>query len=469
MPARAGHDIGRKARRNARLDPDRNRKVDLVERIHFVISPEDRQSVAHDLRQRPDQHLANPAPARLVGSRDDRAPVGGPRCRARKTAQIMLLGRTVPKPCLDRRIGAPPPRIGPTRHPLIVFELEHVRRRARPRHGQIRPPHFGRSRIHRPRQIDQQMRHHRRTHRPRAREHRRRRAGQQNPRRIQQRLLRRRLRAANIADHYRRPAKRRSKSYTRRIVVQANFMGRRHPPPWLANLDPRHQPRRHRQPDQLGRNPRQISDGTAMRRGQQHRRRIIARQPLCPRARPLRPRPRRPAFGQLERQREDQLKSMRLRRPRQFRMPRPRRRIHARARIDQPIRAKRRIMAHPDVVIDRPAIAQPLRRRDDPLGRQVIAIVVSSADPQRQFGHHAIIDRHHAPRPVTANVRQPNPPRGDPHHARSRHIVGRHDAHEHAVYAAHKNPLAGQRIARVERIEIDRHGRVARRPHGVIP
>ena len=130
-------------------------------------------------------------------------------------------------------------------------------------------------------------------------------------------------------------------------------------------------------------------------------------------------------------------------------------------------------MAHPDVVIDHPAMTEPLDRPDDPLGRQIIHVVIRRRDPQAMLADHRVVQRKHAPRSVTAQAadRHARLRRHRPQHGRQRLEPRRDQADEHPVNVTRIDPVGvgGQSEPAIQCIEIERDHRVGRRPDRIIP
>ena len=158
MPARAGHHIGRKSRRDARFRANRDREIHLFECDHFGLLAKQGQPVAQHLRQGPQEHFADAARPCRKRRIDDPVPLRPLACRRDKARQIMLLSRRIAEPRIDlgqRRRPQPGP---PRRDPLIILELEHIERGPRPAERQIGALHLGRQRVERSGQINQQQR-----------------------------------------------------------------------------------------------------------------------------------------------------------------------------------------------------------------------------------------------------------------------------------------------------------------------
>jgi hypothetical protein len=130
----------------------------------------------------------------------------------------------------------------PSRSPVIILQLQHIEGRRRPPKRQVRPFHLRRLRIQHGRQVSEQQALRVRRHSLHRPAQRRRRLRQHRPRRIQRRQLRRVVRPPHVSDRHRR------KPRHRRLVIQADAVVRRHPPPRLANLEPHPHPGRDRNP-----------------------------------------------------------------------------------------------------------------------------------------------------------------------------------------------------------------------------
>ena len=324
MPAAARHDRGREFRTHLRLAPQRQREQHIVERLHVaLLSLEMNEPVAQDLRQRPDEGARDTPPPRRLRRRINLAPLRGlvgPQHEARK---IMRIRRRIAQPRLRHRNTTRRPCDVPGGDEVIILELQHIERRGGPPQRHIRPRHLGRIVRQHARQIHQQMRLDRGRHRLHRGDQRRRRVRQQHPRRIEQRALRRRRHRPHARNLHRRATKRRP----RRIIVKARPTVWPHPPPRLADLELRGEPRRQRNPDQLGRHRTQIPHRPNRSRRQQGRRRLPSRQRGRSIPRPLLPIAPAMRVEQFVTERPDHLIAQRLGPFGKVTLPRPRRDI----------------------------------------------------------------------------------------------------------------------------------------------
>ncbi len=151
-------------------------------------------------------------------------------------------------------------------------------------------------------------------------------------------------------------------------------------------------------------------------------------------------------------------------------------------RIERPARRRRDktpifrrqpgIMAHPDIMIERPAIAQSQRLPQHALGRLVVEIVIARRDAQAMLRHHDIADLEHRARPAAGHAGQLHPGRhARRKHARARIIILRHDRDEHPVDIMRPDRigLARQQEAAVQRIEVQRDDRIVRIAIRIVP
>ena len=343
------------------------------------------EPVAHHLRQRPHEHRRHArAPAPPPPPRRSRPTAPRSSGRSTKPLQIMLLAPpdspAAPRrrdPARGRRACRPPP---PSRNPPAAAHRtpgyaqpdRHVRalrlgRRAVEHRRQIRRADASRTPAPPPSRAARQRRRRRRQHAP---------AGRAS-----------RVCAASSAPRTLGDRHRRERRHRRRVVQARPPVGH-HPPPRLADLELRRQPRRRPRSPRTPPRPRcrypiapscagrqqvdggthPVSAGDAVRRPllpvapAMRVEQLVATATRSPHSRAPSPAPRSPGATP---------------RTRTFSAP-----PASARRNSPPTRLEPEIMAHPDIMVDRPAIAELQRVAQHPRRRQVIAVVIAARDPQ---------------------------------------------------------------------------------------
>jgi len=146
MP-RCGHrNRGREFWCDRGIAPQRKGVKHVVERIHGLLRGwgEAGVAIAVDLRQRPDIAAGDVALGCFIDPIVDPQPekFGIGRIE-HETGEVVLKGRRVAEPGIDKGIGRPPRRIRSAGEPVVVFDLQPVESRCRPAGWQVRPKQFG--------------------------------------------------------------------------------------------------------------------------------------------------------------------------------------------------------------------------------------------------------------------------------------------------------------------------------------
>ena len=310
------------------------------------------EAVAGHLRQRPGEHLGRSALERRLGRRLDPRPQMRIGAVEHEAGEIMLLRNRIAEPLGHRRRRRPAPP-APLNHPIVVLKLEHVEKRRGPAGRHIGPGDV-RRRQH-ARQVDEQqalgprrlLAHRRAQGGGRGREAR--------ARGVERRLLRFIQRPVDDRDRHRREGR-----HGRR-VVEADAAVRRHPPPGLADLEAHRQSRVAQDAREGPSDEPQIAHRPGVRRRQQSRRRLPCRERR--RALQVALLPVVPAMlvEQLVGEREDRAKPERRGPRREVAVPGGAGAVEHSAREADVKGAAHRlepeIMAHPDIMAERTAIA----------------------------------------------------------------------------------------------------------------
>ena len=129
-------------------------------------------------------------------------------------------------------------------------------------------------------------------------------------------------------------------------------------------------------------------------------------------------------------------------------------------------------MAHPHIMVDRPAPAELHRAPQHPLRRQVIEVVISGRDGQPVLRHDRVAQRQHRSGTRAGDLRKLDPPLGRlRQQPRRAGVTGRDDRDEHPVHITGPDGvrLPWELEPAIERREIERDHRILRRPHRIIP
>ena len=222
-----------------------------------------------------------------------------------------------------------------------------------------------------------------------------RRLREQRARRVEQRLLPCRHRHADIVDCGWIAAERCPGC----AVIKADALIGHHPPPRLANLKARRQSDRNRNLDECARDALQIGHCAAVRRRKQSRwrniacrRRIAVKRALFPIVIGVR-------VIKLVGQRDDQAKSHRFYPRGKIFMPRAARGVDRAARKARVKPAacwfEPEIMAHPDIVVDRAAVAELQNAAQQPCRCLVVTVIISGREAKPVRGDDDVANREH--------------------------------------------------------------------------
>ena len=133
------------------------------------------------------------------------------------------------------------------------------------------------------------------------------------------------------------------------------------------------------------------------------------------------------------------------------------------------IRLEPEIMAHPDIMVDRPAIAELQAVPQHPRRAEVVEIVIAGRDPEPVLGHQRVARRKHRARTVARDPAQLRPAFG---RSRERGIraaeAGRHHRHEHPVDVAGPHRILAVPPPGQSR-EVERNRGIFRSPLGMVP
>ncbi len=130
------------------------------------------------------------------------------------------------------------------------------------------------------------------------------------------------------------------------------------------------------------------------------------------------------------------------------------------------------IVAHPDIMVDRAAIAERQYLAQHPLRRLVIGVVVARCDRQGVLGHHDIADLKDRSRSVARDVAQFDPPLGRAgKRRRARVEIGWDEGDKQPVYVVrpHRVGLARKQKPAIQRIEVKVDDRVLGTSARIVP
>ena len=456
--ARGGHGhAGREFGAGRRIAAEGQRIGDIVEGGHGVVSGwQAGVSVTHDLRQRPDEALGHAALSRLVERGIDPRPEGlvvfG---REHEAGEVIGRAGGIAEMAIDEGIGLRPCGFGPGGEPVVIFQLQAVEGGRAPPHRHVGAPRLGRRGIEDGRGEGQQQdfgtalrgiahRIGQRTGR----------CGQHLPRRVEQRALRRVERCAQRGNGDRVAPQHRPGAG----VVKAWCPGLGHgPPPRFADLEQHGHPGIARDRDEGAGHLLQIAHRPGMRGRQQRGGRNPTGQRWRTVGRALLPVVPAMRVEQFVGQRPDEVETVVACGCGIGAVPCFAGVVeHSPGKADVMAVSQRfepEIMAHPDIVYDPPAVAEPLDIAQQPCGRLVEAVVIGSGHLLAMRRDKYVADfqrRMFALAGDRAHFRPAIDPLGQPFGAPF-DIALRHEADEHAVDIAGMDRFAGQAVSRLQR------------------